>query len=50
MTPKENTDQIRMCVDLSHLNRYVHRERYQLSTLAQAVVDIAATNALYWMP
>ena len=45
VTPKKNTDRIRMCVDLSHLNRYVRRERYQPSTPAQAVADIAATNA-----
>ena len=45
VTPKKNTDRIRMCVDLSHLNRYVRRERYQSSTPAQAVTDIAATNA-----
>ena len=40
VTPKKNTDRIRMCVDLSHLNRYVHRERYQSCTSAQAVADI----------
>ena len=43
VTPKKNTDNIRMCVDLSHLNRYVRREQYQTSTPAQAVADIAAT-------
>ena len=26
VTPKKNSDNIRMCVDLSHLNRYVRRE------------------------
>ena len=45
VTPKKNTDRIRMCVDLSRLNRYVRRERYQSCTPAQAVADIAATNA-----
>ena len=48
VTPKKNTDRIRLCVDLSHLNRYVRRERYQSSTPAQAVADIAATNAKYF--
>ena len=33
-----------MCVDLSHLNKYVQRERYQSSTLAEAVADIASNN------
>ena len=36
---------IRMCVDLSRLNRFVKRERYQSTTPAQAVADIAAQNA-----
>ena len=34
-----------MCVDLSHLNRYVIRERYQSPTPGQAVADIAAIEA-----
>ena len=33
-----------MCVDLSHLNKYVVCERYQSQTPAQAVADIAATD------
>ena len=45
VTPKKGTDKIRMCVDLSRLNRFVKRERYQSSTPAQAVADIAAENA-----
>ena len=45
VTPKKNTDSIRMCIDLSRLNRYVRRERYQSQTPAQAVTDIAAENA-----
>ena len=28
VTPKKGTDKIRMCVDLSHLNRFVKRKRY----------------------
>ena len=34
-----------MCVDLSRLNKFVRRERYQSATHAQAVADIAADNA-----
>ena len=45
VTPKKGTDKIRMCVDLSHLNKYVKRERYQSVTPAQAVADIASNNA-----
>ena len=37
-----------MCVDLSHLNRYVCRERYQSDTPAQAIADIAAANAKFF--
>ena len=45
VTPKKNSDKIRMCVDLSHLNRFVIRERYQSPTPAEAVADIAASEA-----
>ena len=45
VTPKKGTDKIRMCVDLSQLNKYVKRERYQSTTPAQAVADIAAESA-----
>ncbi len=45
LTPKKGSDNIRMCVDLSHLNRYVKRERYHSATPAQAVADIIAENA-----
>ena len=45
VTPKKNSDNTRMCVDLSCLNRYVQREQYQLPTPAEA---IAATNAKYF--
>ena len=37
-----------MCVDLSHLNQYVRRERYQSPTPAEAVADIAAGDAKYF--
>ena len=45
VTPKKDTDNIRLCVDLSRLNRYVKRERYHSATPAQAVADIAAEKA-----
>ena len=45
ITPKKGTDKIRMCVDLSRLNRFVKRERYQSATPGQAVADIAAESA-----
>ena len=45
VTPKKDSDNIRMCVDLSHLNKYIKRERYQSPTPAQAVADITSDNA-----
>ena len=45
VTPKKDSDRIRLCVDLSRLNKYVRRERYQSPSPAQAVADIAAEEA-----
>ena len=45
VTPKKNSDKIRMCVDLSHLNKFIIRERYQSPSPAEAVADIAASEA-----
>ena len=42
---KKNSVKIRMCVDLSHLNRFIIRERYQSPTPVEAVADIAASDA-----
>ena len=39
---------LRVCVDLSKLNRCVHRERYQSPTPAEAVADIAAEEAKFF--
>ena len=44
--PKKDADSIRMCVNLSRLNRYIRRERYQSPTPAQAVADIPADKAI----
>ena len=48
VAPKKNSDRIRMCVDLSHLNRYVKRERYQSPTPAEAIADISACQAKFF--
>ena len=37
-----------MCVDLSHLNRYVKRERYQSPTPAEAIADLFACQAKFF--
>ena len=48
VTPKKNSEKIRMCVDLSKLNKYVKRERYPSVTPAAAVADIAQAKAKYF--
>ena len=45
VAPKKNSDKIRMCVDLSKLNKYVRREQYPSTTPAEAVADITQTQA-----
>ena len=42
---KKHSDKIRMCVDLSHLNHFIIHERYQSPTPAEAVADIATSDA-----
>jgi len=48
VAPKKNSDRIRMYVDLSHLNRYVKRERYQSPTPADGIADISASQAKFF--
>ena len=48
VAPKKDLEKIRMCVDLFHLNRFVIREKYQSLTPAQAITDIAASDAKYF--
>ena len=48
VTPKKGTERIRMCIDLSKLNRYVLREQYQSPTPAEIVADIATSEAKYF--
>ena len=49
VTPKKDSDRIRMCVDLSKLNKYVRPEQYPSTTPPEAVADIAQTKARYFM-
>ena len=37
-----------MCVDPSHHNRYVNRERYQSPTPAEAIANISAMQAMFF--
>ena len=45
VAPKKGSDKIRKCVDLSCLNKYVQRERYQSPIPAEAIVGITADEA-----
>ena len=45
---KKDGDSLRLCVDLSKLNRYVKRERYQSTTPALAVADINESCAKFF--
>ena len=45
VTPKKNSDKIRICVDLSKLNKYVRRERYPSVTPAE---DLAQAKAKFF--
>ena len=44
VTLKMDSDNIQMCVDLSHLNKHMKRERYQSLTPSQAVADVTTEN------
>ena len=48
VTSEKGTERIRMCIDLSKLNRYVLREQYRSLTPAEAVTDIASNEAKYF--
>ena len=44
VAPKKGTDRIRMCVDLSKLNKFVCREHYPSTTPQEAVADPAVIS------
>ena len=48
VAPKKGTDRIRMCVDLSKLNKYVSRESYPSTTPQDAVADIQQSSVKYF--
>ena len=48
VAPKKGTDHIRMCVNLSKLNRFVRRENYPSVTPAEAVTDIHQSQAKFF--
>ena len=45
VVPKKNTDEVRLCVDFTHLNKFVQRERYQSATPSESVANIASARA-----
>ena len=48
VTPKSNSNSIRMCVDLSKLNKFVCQEHYPSTTPAEAMADITQLKAKYF--
>ena len=48
VAPKKNSEKIRMCVDLSKLNKYVRRERYPSVTPGEAVADMKQAKAEFF--
>lgn len=45
VAPKKGGNGVRLCVDLSHLNKYVRRETYQSPTPAEEVASITTSQA-----
>ena len=48
VAPKKDGRSIRLCVDLSHLNKYVKREVYQSPTPMEEVASIIASEARWF--
>ena len=48
VTPKKNSEDIRLCVDLTKLNKFVKRERYTSPTPAEAIADITHSDVKYF--
>ena len=42
---KKNTDEVGLCVDFKHLNKFEQRERYQSATPSEYVANIASAEA-----
>ena len=49
VVPKKNTDEVRLCVDFTHLNKFVQRERYQSATPSESVANNASAEAKVFM-
>ena len=48
VTPKKNSEDIRICVDFSKLNKYVPRELYSVCTPSDAIADISSIHSKYF--
>ena len=49
VTPKKNSEDIRVCVDLSKLNSFVKHKLYASPSPREVVADMASTKAKYFM-
>ena len=45
VVPKKSTDDVRPCVDFTHLDKFVQRERHQSATPSKSVVTFASAEA-----
>ena len=45
VVPKKKKDEVSLCVDFTHLNKFVHRECYQTATPSEYVANIASAEA-----
>ena len=48
VTPKKDSDDVRLCVDFSKLNKYVLREHYRSCSPAEAVADISDRQCTFF--
>ena len=48
VAPKKNSDNIRLCVDYSKLNKFVKRELYSSCTPSDAMADISSQNSAFF--
>ena len=49
VTPKKDSDDVRLCVDFSKLNKHALREWYRSCLPAEAIADISANNSKFFI-
>ena len=49
VTPKKNSEDIRICVDFSKLNKYVQRDLYSVCTPSDVIADTSSKHSKYFL-